>query len=233
MNIDKEREAFEAWAKFCGRDTAHTYDTERSRWVFLNPMTADLWEAWNRRAALDRAPQQREPVGHLHSNGDFCQTAAVNTESWPVALASSPTEATQGAAAPASAEPSKLRTLLDVTLTLEETKHIAAFVGDDNEPDDDVVRLMVGDGHSGYGLYASHPEYPEEGAILVKAFAALVAAAERERCAQVCDAIEARYWALYKGRPPYTGKEPGRASDFVQGQSGGAWECAAAIREMT
>jgi hypothetical protein len=35
------------WAGGEGYDTAHTYDTERGRWVFLNPMTADLWKCWN------------------------------------------------------------------------------------------------------------------------------------------------------------------------------------------
>lgn len=37
---------FKAWANDKGYDTAHTYDTERSRWVFFNPMTADLWGSW-------------------------------------------------------------------------------------------------------------------------------------------------------------------------------------------
>lgn len=45
-----ERERFEAWAKDEGYDTANTYDTERSRWRWLNPMTSDLWKSW--RAAL-------------------------------------------------------------------------------------------------------------------------------------------------------------------------------------
>ena len=56
-------------------------------------------------------------------------------------------------------------------------------------------------------------------------------AAERERCAKVCDAIAEDKWALYKGREPYTGKEPGHASDYVQGQSDGADMCADAIRK--
>ena len=56
-------------------------------------------------------------------------------------------------------------------------------------------------------------------------------AAERERCAKVCDAIAEDKWALYKGRAPYTGKEPGRASDHTQGQSDGADQCADAIRK--
>lgn len=57
--------------------------------------------------------------------------------------------------------------------------------------------------------------------------------AERERCVKACDAIAEDKWALYKGRPPYTGKEPGRASDYVQGQSDGADQCADAIRKGT
>jgi hypothetical protein len=61
----------------------------------------------------------------------------------------------------------KLRTALDLTLTNEEVGGLAAFLDDDLERDD-AVRLLIGDGHSGYGLYASHPEYPDEGAIIIK-----------------------------------------------------------------
>jgi len=46
MTQDKDRAAFEAWAKSKGHDVAYTYDTERSQHVWLNPMAADLWEAW-------------------------------------------------------------------------------------------------------------------------------------------------------------------------------------------
>ena len=56
-------------------------------------------------------------------------------------------------------------------------------------------------------------------------------AAERERCAKVCDGIAEDKWALYKGREPYTGKEPGRLSVYVEGQSDGADMCADAIRK--
>lgn len=61
-------------------------------------------------------------------------------------------------------------------------------------------------------------------------FAALVAAAEREVCAKVCEEIAADRWALYKGRAPYTGSEDGRACQQVQGESIGAEDCATAIR---
>lgn len=43
---------FRTWAEEEGRDIAHTYDTDRSRWVFLNPMTADLWQAWQAAAGV-------------------------------------------------------------------------------------------------------------------------------------------------------------------------------------
>jgi hypothetical protein len=62
-------------------------------------------------------------------------------------------------------------------------------------------------------------------------FANLVAAAEREACAKLCDEIAIDMWALYKGRPPYKGNEEGRASDFTQGRSAGADDCAEAIRK--
>lgn len=54
--------------------------------------------------------------------------------------------------------------------------------------------------------------------------------AEREECAKVCDSISQDQWSLYKGRPPYTGQELERASDYTQGKSAGADVCADAIR---
>ena len=53
-----------------------------------------------------------------------------------------------------------------------------------------------------------------------------------ERAAVACEVIENERWALYKGRPPYTGTEPGRADNYVQGESGGAGSCASAIRAL-
>lgn len=57
-------------------------------------------------------------------------------------------------------------------------------------------------------------------------------AAALERAAVACEVIENDRWALYKGRPPYTGAEPGRADNYVQGESGGAGSCASAIRAL-
>ena len=54
----------------------------------------------------------------------------------------------------------------------------------------------------------------------------------KEEAAKVCDAIEQDRWNLYKGRPPYTGSEAGRADPHEQGVSMGAGECAAAIRGL-
>ena len=56
--------------------------------------------------------------------------------------------------------------------------------------------------------------------------------AVRESCAKLCDEIAIDMWNLYKGRPPYKGDEEGRASDFTQGRSAGADDCAEAIRSM-
>lgn len=53
---DIEKDNFMTWASEAGYDTAYTYDTERSRWLFLNPMTADLWDAWKARAAIAAKP---------------------------------------------------------------------------------------------------------------------------------------------------------------------------------
>ena len=53
---------------------------------------------------------------------------------------------------------------------------------------------------------------------------------QREKDAGICDGIATDKWSLYKGRPPYTGTEPGRAADYTQGQSDGADQCADKIR---
>lgn len=55
-------------------------------------------------------------------------------------------------------------------------------------------------------------------------------AAEREACARLCEDYSADRHALYKGRSPYSGAEPGRATDYVQGESDGAMSCAERIR---
>ena len=57
--------------------------------------------------------------------------------------------------------------------------------------------------------------------------------AEREACAKLCDEIAIDMLKLYKGRPPYKGDEEGRASDFTQGRSAGADDCAEAIRKRS
>jgi hypothetical protein len=49
--------AFKAWADREGRDTACNYDTERSRWVFFSPMTADLWKCWQASSPVAPAAQ--------------------------------------------------------------------------------------------------------------------------------------------------------------------------------
>jgi hypothetical protein len=56
---------------------------------------------------------------------------------------------------------------LDLTLTNLELRNLAAF-DDQDEDESDAIRLLIGNGHSGYGLYVAHPEYLDEGTILIK-----------------------------------------------------------------
>ena len=52
----------------------------------------------------------------------------------------------------------------DVTLTEEESEFLRDTIGvDDVSP----IRLTVGDGHSGHGLYVSNADYQEEGSALI------------------------------------------------------------------
>lgn len=55
--------------------------------------------------------------------------------------------------------------------------------------------------------------------------------AATERAAKVCDEYASSRWNLYKGRPPFSGSEEGRASPHVQGESCGAEDCADLIRK--
>lgn len=83
---------------------------------------------------------------------------------------------------------------------------------------------------SGVWIPAGQGHAREQEIDRLERFAHLVAAAEREACAKVCDQIAADRWALYKGRPPYNGSEDGRACQQTQGESIGAEDCATAIR---
>ena len=78
------------------------------------------------------------------------------------------------------------------------------------------------------------PETETEGVFIVNSDdLGRMLAAEREACAKLCDEIAIDMWKLYKGRPPYKGDEEGRASDFTQGRSAGADDCAEAIRKRS
>lgn len=54
---------------------------------------------------------------------------------------------------------------LDVVLDEDEADLLRQTIGDAEEAAP--VRLLVGDGHSGYGLYAAQADYQEEGAVLL------------------------------------------------------------------
>lgn len=59
-----------------------------------------------------------------------------------------------------------LRTALDLTLTAEESAYLWDTMGEDRN-DLSPIRLLVGDGPGGYGLYVASAEYQEEGVMFV------------------------------------------------------------------
>ena len=67
---------------------------------------------------------------------------------------------------------------------------------------------------------------------LVQAYGQQCREAALEEAIKACDAIGTDQRALYKGRAPYKGTEPGRADPHVDGKSDGAWECEEAIRKL-
>ena len=77
---------------------------------------------------------------------------------------------------------------------------------------EDIIRMAR---EAGYGLSLSDMHAPA-----LERFAALVAAAEREDCAKLCDAKSEHWWAKWKHQ----------ADPFDQGASDAADECAQAIR---
>lgn len=63
--MDALTKAFLEWANRKGYDTAHAYNQNESRWMFLSPMTADVYEAWQAARTVpewisvtDRLPEQ-------------------------------------------------------------------------------------------------------------------------------------------------------------------------------
>ena len=79
-DVADDLQMFIAWANSEGHDTAYTYDTDRSRWLKFNPLTADLWKAWQAALEAGRA-QQSEPIdaasrGWLAALSDAYHTVA-------------------------------------------------------------------------------------------------------------------------------------------------------------
>ena len=46
MTDNTKRAKFHEWAEKAGNDMACAYDANRGAFVYLNPLTADLWSAW-------------------------------------------------------------------------------------------------------------------------------------------------------------------------------------------
>ena len=64
-----------------------------------------------------------------------------------------------------SPQPARItREACDVVLSADEADTLRQCIGD---VDAQSIRLQIGDGHSGHGLYVSSAEYPDEGSTLV------------------------------------------------------------------
>lgn len=87
---------------------------------------------------------------------------------------------------------------------------------------DEIEKLAV---EAGWPLFAIQMLAGTEDEKRLERFAALVAKAEREACAQVCERFEIQHWRGYKDNNPAT-----RCNPHKEGLSDGAGECAAAIR---
>lgn len=95
---------------------------------------------------------------------------------------------------------------------------------------DEVIELAISVGAATPTALFGRTDYVVMTQYELERFANLVTQHEREACATICEEIEHDRYALFKGRSPYTGKEDGRASHYVNGESDGAGMCANAIR---
>lgn len=71
--------------------------------------------------------------------------------------------------------------------------------------------------------HLASPEYQGGEPLYTADQLAAAMANERERCAMICEELESNYWREYKARPE-------RSSQYNNGLSDGAGECAIAIR---
>jgi hypothetical protein len=70
----------------------------------------------------------------------------------------------------AGAAPAAVASALDVTLAEDQAGLLRDMLGDREAYAEAIpVRLLVGDGHSGHGLYVAQAEYQDEGAVLLTA----------------------------------------------------------------
>ena len=75
--MDTLTKAFLDWANWKGYDTAHAYNQNESRWMFLSPMTADLYEAWQ--AAQS---EQSTELERLRKDAERMRNALVDIADW-------------------------------------------------------------------------------------------------------------------------------------------------------
>lgn len=103
---------------------------------------------------------------------------------------------------------------LDVTLTEEETQFLRDTMVADEDEGPDPIRLIVGRGHSGYGLYVSLAEYGDEGSSLLKALVPPPAPARQEPLTEAQarpldewdeSNSDVLWWRFPIDKPPYVG----------------------------
>jgi len=162
----------EAWdiAKEAGLDwhAGFVVDDENNRFkdMIEIAVTAKLkeWGAqgavaevlWYDPSAGGNAFVDQRPCKIIDASLAFFDSAPIGTKLYTHALPAQPAEPVNAAG-------------FDVTIDDEPAKMLRAFLTSPLEGDDDPtpIRLLLGDGHSGYGLYLAAAEYPEEGAQLL------------------------------------------------------------------
>lgn len=105
---------------------------------------------------------------------------------------------------------------LDVTLDEDQAGLLRDMLGDPAEyPEAITVRLLVGDGHSGHGLYVAQAEYQDEGAVLLSSLPAPAAPALE---APAAPALPAAYQGGMFATTPDGGTVTLRFSDASAGE---------------
>jgi len=152
------------WIDFEGKISDHTIipDAFNSRLQTITHLEQPKEPEQEPVAYLVMGPYEKTAFSDIGSANAYCR--GLNKGFGADAYIVSPLYTTP----PQPKEPEQEPVALNLTIEGEAAKYLSAMLVPALDGDDPTaIRLMIGEGHSGYGLYVANDEYPEEGAELL------------------------------------------------------------------